>query len=110
MTLDEFYDTTKRTSNYIDAGTGTFNELAYLALGLAGESGEAADCIKKIFGMTGNSKWSELKYFEQKDKLVLELGDALWYWVRLVHALNLDPKMIMKVNIVKLQERYEDSV
>jgi len=70
---------------------------ANFALGLAGESGEVADLIKK-----------HLYHGLALDRagLVLELGDLLWYWVALTQAFDLSPSEIMAANIAKLQSRH----
>jgi len=77
------------------------------ALGLAGETGEVVDHIKKYFfqGHTLN------KYL-----LIEELGDVCWYIATLAHGLGVDLETVMICNIEKLKKRYpngftvEDSI
>lgn len=66
-------------------------------LGLAGESGETLDMVKKwIFHD------SEL----DKDHLKKELGDVMWYVAMICYAMGFDLDDVMQKNIDKLKERY----
>lgn len=66
-------------------------------LGLNGESGEAADMVKK-FRFQGH----EL----DREKLAKELGDIMWYVSITAHALDYSLDEIMQMNVDKLIERY----
>lgn len=67
------------------------------ALGLAGESGEVVDAIKKhLF----QSHWLD------RSELVKELGDVAWYLAIAAHAIGYDLDTIFKMNIEKLIDRY----
>lgn len=67
------------------------------ALGLAGESGEVADLIKKhLF------QGHELN----KEKIVDELGDILWYIAIMAEGLGVEMEVIPTHNINKLRKRY----
>lgn len=66
-------------------------------LGLAGESGEVLDMVKKwIFHD------SEL----DKDHLKKELGDVMWYVAMICHSMGFDLDDVMQTNIDKLKARY----
>lgn len=81
------------------------NAVVYPALGLAGETGEVVDIIKKI--VRNQDVKPKLDITEaQYDSLYLELGDVLWYWSALVKDLGFDPEEIMQANIDKLTARY----
>jgi NTP pyrophosphatase (non-canonical NTP hydrolase) len=69
------------------------------AMGLAGESGEYVDIVKKM-----------LFHDHGLDtvKMALELGDILWYLAYSAHALNLTLSQIADLNIEKLKRRYPD--
>jgi NTP pyrophosphatase (non-canonical NTP hydrolase) len=67
------------------------------ALGLAGETGEVVDHIKK-FLYQGHA-------FDA-DKLVDEMGDVLWYIALLCHALGVTLDEVMEANVQKLCRRY----
>jgi len=68
-----------------------------LALGLAGESGETADLIKK-----------EVGHGHEPDaaKACEELGDLLWYLACLAGEYDLTLETVAQVNITKLIARY----
>lgn len=68
-------------------------------VGMNSESGEALDIWKK-YEFQGH----EL----DRRAIALELGDALWYLTEAARALGYDLGEIMKMNIVKLAERYPD--
>lgn len=74
-------------------------QLVNAALGLAGESGEFADLVKK-FRYHGHTP--------DFDKLEKELGDILWYVAEACDALGLEMGMVARHNIMKLAERYPE--
>lgn len=74
-------------------------QLANVALGLTGESGEVAEVIKKhLFHATPLDK----------DALCKELGDCLWYIGAFATVLGLSLDDIAQQNIEKLRRRYPD--
>lgn len=70
------------------------------ALGLAGESGEFADTIKKIV-FHDHPITDELVA-----KMLYELGDVLWYVSLSAYALGIDLETIALMNDLKLSQRY----
>ena len=68
-------------------------------LGLAGESGEFLDMIKK---------WVFHEKPLDEDHAKKELGDALWYCAEIAHSFGWDLDDIMRLNIDKLNARYPD--
>lgn len=77
--------------------TANDGDLVNAALGLAGESGEVADLIKKV----------EFQgHILDEDKLVEELGDVLWYVALAAETLGVPLEDIMRRNIDKLWSRY----
>lgn len=71
--------------------------LVWNALGLAGEAGEVADTIKKaVFHQHGLNR----------DVLIKELGDVLWYVAALCTKIDVDMSEVMERNIAKLRLRY----
>lgn len=66
-------------------------------LGIAGEAGEIADTIKKVM-------YHDHDYNEEK--IVLELGDLLWYMALLCNTLDITLDAVMEQNIAKLRRRY----
>lgn len=73
--------------------------LVWNALGLAGEAGEVVDTIKKaVFHQHG----------VDRDLLIKELGDVLWYVAALCTKLDVSMSEVMDRNIAKLRKRYPD--
>ena len=71
------------------------------AMGLAGEAGEVVDELKKVF-----YQGKELN----KEVLVAELGDVLWYVAILAQGLGVELETVAAGNIEKLQKRYPQGV
>ncbi|MBQ2628173.1 MAG: nucleoside triphosphate pyrophosphohydrolase family protein [Kiritimatiellae bacterium] len=69
-------------------------------LGLVGEAGEAADKIKKIIRDKGGYA-SE----EDRDAIVKELGDVLWYVASIARYLDVPLSNVAEGNIAKLESR-----
>jgi NTP pyrophosphatase (non-canonical NTP hydrolase) len=68
-------------------------------LGLAGESGECVDLMKKhLF------QGHEL----DKAHLAKELGDVAWYLAVTAHAIGYKLETILQMNVDKLRKRYPD--
>jgi len=88
------------------ARTGFYNHddqeyiLMFLCLGLAGESGEVIEKIKKVIrndkGVVSSEKREELKR---------EIGDVLWYLSQLAKQLDIPLNEVAKANIAKLADR-----
>jgi NTP pyrophosphatase (non-canonical NTP hydrolase) len=74
------------------------DKLTLAALGLAGESGEVVDTIKKyLYGSHDLDAAEMLK----------ELGDTLWYLVLLADTLGFSLDDVIQKNVVKLRSRYQ---
>ncbi|HEX5830965.1 MAG TPA: nucleoside triphosphate pyrophosphohydrolase family protein [Gemmatimonadaceae bacterium] len=95
MDLNEYQALARRT-----LGDRTHDEqLANAALGLAGEAGEVADAMKKhLFH----------KHPLDRDEMVKELGDCLWYVAAMATALGIELDEIGARNIDKLRKRYPE--
>lgn len=78
------------------------DNLAYFALGVAGEAGEVADKIKKIF-RDKDGVMDE----EDKQEIAKEMGDVLWYLSQLAQYIGKDFEEIAQMNLDKLKGRYE---
>lgn len=74
-------------------------KLSLCGLGLAGESGELADYIKKVL-YHGKPL--------DRDHIIKELGDILWYISILATVLGEPLENIAMRNIEKLKSRYPD--
>jgi len=93
MNFIEYQDFAKRTAIYNNPGT--IPGLAYTALGLAGEAGEVANKVKKVY-RDGASIWP----------IAEELGDVLWYLAAVCTELNMSLEDIAASNIAKLNVRH----
>lgn len=73
--------------------------LTLTALGIAGESGEVVDTVKKV-----------LYHAHELDvsHLCKELGDLLWYMVLLCDTVGLTLDDVMQTNVEKLRRRYPE--
>ncbi len=69
------------------------------SLALAGEVGELANRTKKVF-LHGHDY--------EKEKVVEELGDILWYIAVYSHDIGVDLQTVAQENILKLEKRYPD--
>ena len=101
MTGDEYQKAAART--LIDAPDFQIQPseimLVWNAIGLAGESGEVAELVKKaVFHRKGLDV----------EKLKKELGDVLWYVAALCSKTGLSLSDVMQANDAKLRARYPD--
>ena len=97
------------TSWYKHVGEGNAPELSYLTLGLAGETGEFADVVKKLvreLGMNDDHMFNYTMDQYVKVDLIDELGDVLWYLNKLCTFLDISLEELMVANTVKLHERW----
>lgn len=72
------------------------------ATGLAGESGEYSEIVKKL-NWHGKDLTPELREHMKK-----ELGDIIFYWMMSCQAMGFDPDDVVKSNVDKLQARYPE--
>lgn len=101
MTFEEYQEQVNETAIYPDVG----NNFVYPALGLAGESGEVSEKIKKLIRDHGGSATQE-----QKEEIKKELGDVLWYVARLSAEFGFTIRDAAELNIKKLSSRKERGV
>lgn len=96
---------TRSTAIYPSAGSGSYDALQYVALGLVGEAGEVAGKIKKIY----RDKAGVVSEDDAKE-LAKEIGDVLWYAARFADELGINLEEIAKGNLEKLASRKERGV
>lgn len=95
--LISYNDTYRVSDELLDAAK--IVPIMYCALGLAGESGEVAENVKKSW--RNKMKITE----DRREKIKDELGDVLWYVSQMATELELDLDDIAGNNIIKLSAR-----
>ena len=96
MDFDEYQAVSRKTAQYPDLG----RNLCYPALGLAGETGEVAERVKKLIRDDAGVLTPE-----RRDALKAELGDVLWYVAALCSELELSMSEVAEYNVRKLHDR-----
>ncbi len=96
MDFNEYQKKALETALYPNVGQNPI----YPTLGLAGESGEVADKVKKVLRDKGG-----IFDNESKEALKLELGDVLWYVAQLCNELGFEMDEVAKINLDKLSSR-----
>ncbi|MCF7795358.1 nucleoside triphosphate pyrophosphohydrolase family protein [Patescibacteria group bacterium] len=101
MNFSEYQKESRKTALYPNQD----NNYIYPTLGLAGESGEVSEKIKKIIR-------DKEGIVQEEDRLAIEkeLGDVLWYLSQLASELEIDLESVAQRNIEKLQSRLERGV
>lgn len=96
----DYQVSTRETAVYPEVGEGSLIALNYVALGLAGEGGEVAGKVKKIWrddaGIITGAK---------AEAIEAELGDVLWYLARFADELGVSLQDIAQANLDKLNSR-----
>ena len=94
MNLSEYQEKSARTLN---TDLSRNEAISNYSMGLAGETGEAVDILKKHIYHKHELDISEIEK---------ELGDIMWYIAALSTTLGLDLNNIAQRNIFKLKKRY----
>ncbi len=99
MEIDDYQ---KESSKTLRVDSSELDKLLYSTLGLAGESGEVANKVKKIIRDDG-SQLSNKK----KQEIASELGDVLWYLARVAELNGYKLSEIAQMNLDKLFSRMD---
>lgn len=75
--------------------SGKSSSLAIASLGLAGETGEALEHIKKLLR---DDKWDEASFKK-------EMGDVIYYWCKILNHFDIDPREVLAMNVEKIEDR-----
>lgn len=96
MTPEDYVFVSGRTAKQYPTA---LEDLVHAALGIAGESGEFVDAIKKssVYGKTLD-----------RDNCIEELGDLMWYMALACRALGTSFETLWETNIEKLRKRYPE--
>lgn len=96
----QWYQAFAQESSRIKGYDGS--HLVFYSLGIAGESGEIVDKIKK--GVRGDYDIENMTD-EERRALALEIGDLMWYVTNLTNELGYELEDILKMNVDKLLDR-----
>lgn len=95
MNLNEYQKLCKNTAQDFE---NKEKEIMSWGLGIAGEAGDVAGCIKKTFSHNN----------DQKQGIKENLGDTLWYIAMICNFFNWDLEEVLEENIAKLKKRYPE--
>ena len=102
MDFNIYQEKVKETAVYPNVG----KNFVYPALGLAGETGEVIEKVKKLIRdseITDATQVSE----EKKQEIQKEMGDVLWYLAQLATEFGFTFEAVAEKNIEKLASRKE---
>ena len=84
----------------LDQKGANIERLTTAGVGLAAESGEFLEIVKKM--VFQGKPWSD----SNREHLLIELGDVMWYVAQACMALNVDFEEVLEMNVKKLEKRY----
>ena len=116
LTFDEYQSSASVTAIY--PGQGEIEGLMYAALGLAGEAGEVANKVKKLWRDETGFEYRDnafggltLEYHDKlKKDLQAELGDIVWYLAAVANELGVSLEQAAHDNLSKLESRQRRGV
>jgi len=91
--LREYQELCKKT---VQSFEDKDKEIMTWGLGMAGEAGDVAGCIKKTFSHKN----------DQKEGIKENLGDTLWYAAMICNFFDWELEEVLTENIEKLKKRY----
>ena len=71
-------------------------------VGICAEGGEFLEIVKKM--VFQGKPWTD----DNREHLVIELGDLLWYVAQATQALGVDFDEVLATNVKKLEKRYPE--
>lgn len=101
MTLDEYSSEVAKTAVYQGS---LLDRLNYTSIALGGEVGEYLNEYKKYLRVAVQDP--VIPWGEPRTRMLLELGDVLWYLTRTAHELGSSLESIAQMNVDKLATRY----
>ena len=84
----------------LDREGANIERLTTAGVGLAAESGEFLEIVKKM--VFQGKPWTD----DNREHLIIELGDVMWYVAQACMALEVDFDEVIERNITKLKSRY----
>ena len=87
----------------LDREGANIERLTTAGVGLAAESGEFLEIVKKM--VFQGKPWNDAN----REHLIIELGDVMWYVAQACMALGVSFEDVIKGNVKKLEKRYPSS-
>ena len=84
----------------LDRKGANIERLTTSGVGLAAESGEFLEIVKKM--VFQGKPWND----DNREHLIIELGDVMWYVANACIALDISFDEVIKRNVKKLEKRY----
>jgi len=84
----------------LDREGANIERLTTAGVGLAAESGEFLEIVKKM--VFQGKPWDDAN----REHLLIELGDIMWYVSQATQALGVSFDEVIEMNIKKLEKRY----
>ena len=84
----------------LDREGANIERLATAGIGLAAESGEFLEIVKKM--VFQGKPWND----DNREHLIIELGDTMWYVAQACMALGISFEEVIETNVKKLEKRY----
>ena len=84
----------------LDQKGANIERLTTAGVGLAAESGEFLEIVKKM--VFQGKPWND----DNREHLIIELGDVMWYVANACKALDVSFDDVIRGNVRKLEKRY----
>jgi len=84
----------------LDRQGANIERLTTAGVGLAAESGEFLEIVKKM--VFQGKPWND----DNREHLIIELGDVMWYVANACIALDISFDDVIRGNVKKLEKRY----
>ena len=84
----------------LDRQGANIERLLTAAVGISAAGGEFTEIVKKM--VFQGKPWNE----DNREHLIIELGDVMWYVAQACMALEIDFDDVVKGNVKKLEKRY----
>ncbi len=95
INIKDYQKFVKKTAKKFDSPS---EEIMVWGLGISGEAGDVASCIKKTFAHDN----------DQKKGVRENLGDTIWYVTAISNFFGWELEEIIKENMKKLSKRYPE--
>ena len=84
----------------LDREGANIERLTTAGVGLAAESGEFLEIVKKM--VFQGKPWNDAN----REHLIIELGDIMWYIAQATQSLGVSFEVVIATNVKKLEKRY----